>query len=78
MLCFFNGHCWPVMATHYLAGRDDGGFQFGDSGNEMGTENGSWTDRVGIRLSGYGDGTVTALEVFGTFECRPGANAWRY
>jgi hypothetical protein len=31
MLCFFHGRCWPVMATHDLAGRNDGGFQLGDS-----------------------------------------------
>ena len=31
VLCFFHRHCWPVMATHDLAGRNDGGFQLGDS-----------------------------------------------
>lgn len=25
---FFCRHCWPVMATHYLPGSDDGGCQF--------------------------------------------------
>lgn len=61
MLCFFNRHCGPVMATHDLAGRDDGGFQFGDSTGETRAEGSSWTGRTRIRLSRCGDGRMSAL-----------------
>lgn len=38
MLCFFHRHCGPVMATHDLAGRYDGGFQIGGSMDEARAE----------------------------------------
>lgn len=55
MLCFFNGHCWPVMATHDLPGSDNGGCQFCDWGEETTTAECSWFGRAGLELSGRGD-----------------------
>jgi hypothetical protein len=54
VLCFFNGHCWPVMATHDLPGRDDGGCQFCDGSVETRMADCSWIGRAGTQWSGRG------------------------
>lgn len=54
MLCFFNGHCWPVMATHDLPRRDDGGCQVCDRSEETRMVKCSWIDRRESELLGRG------------------------
>jgi hypothetical protein len=66
VLCFFNGHCWPVMATHDLPGRDDGGCQFCDWSVELRTAGCSW---IGARDQNWLDVVVwTTASRDDTFE----------